>query len=47
MQNTEDVPARMRLEVIYVLLHLHDFVVILSYQERKQVCPDSRALSER
>lgn len=30
MQNTEDVPACMRLEVIYVLLHLHDLVVILS-----------------
>lgn len=29
-KNTEDVPACMRLEVIYVLLHLHDLVVILS-----------------
>lgn len=29
-KNTEDVPVCMRLEVICVLLHLHDLVVILS-----------------
>lgn len=40
-KNTEDVAACMHLEVVYVWLHLHDLVMILSTKRRKQVYPDS------